>query len=213
MGVYNAWGKRFFDISFVLILFVPVIILIIIFSIMIIVDIRCFPFFIQRRGIVAEKNFYMLKLRTLKKTQEHIPVDIFNKNGLTSRTSLFCNWIRSTGIDELPQFINILLGQMSVVGPRPFSINDLEQMQIKMPQYYERRLAIKSKPGLTGMWQIYANRDFGASNLLELEEEYEMLKCFSVDMKLLFRTFPFVIMRRTNPLPLLIQSMHSEIIT
>lgn len=190
--------KRIMDLLLLLILMVPVLVLILVFSIIIVLETKSFPLYIQKRGLTKTKTFCLVKLRTLKPGMENSQVDIFNKSALKPYTTLFCAWLRRTGLDELPQFINVLMGDMSLVGPRPFSYTDIDTMQMNMPEYYARRAQITSKPGITGLWQVRGNRELGISNLLSLEEEYENKRTIWLDIRIIFSTIPFVINGKGN---------------
>lgn len=163
----------------------------IIFSTIIWIETGLYPVYTQNRGLVLEKNLFKLfKLRTLKGLDSHQnhSLDIFLKNGLEKFVTPFGKWLRKTGLDELPQLLNVILGNMSIVGPRPFSLSDMERMKLTQKSFYERRSKITSKPGITGLWQIYGDRAKGIENLLELEEYYDNHKCLSLDFKIMLHT-------------------------
>ena len=97
-------------------------------------------------------------------------------------------FLRKTSLDELPQFFNILIGDMSLVGTRPPTVDEFKQYDL----YYRRRLSIK--PGLTGLWQVS-----GRSNITDFEEvvrlDTEYIKKWSpgLDIKILFKTVAVVL--------------------
>ena len=98
-------------------------------------------------------------------------------------------WLRKTSVDELPQFFNVLNGTMSVVGPRPFAI---EQMAL-----YERRALIKYlsvKPGLTGSWQVYARHDTTFACRAKYDQLYVDQASFVLDLALVAKT-PMAMLR------------------
>ena len=96
-------------------------------------------------------------------------------------------------MDEIPQVFNVLKGDMSFVGPRPFMISDLKLLKKNNWEYYKLRNSFNSKPGITGLWQIFCNRDEGAKNLIALEKIYEDMKSFKYDLKVLVYTVPVVL--------------------
>lgn len=96
-------------------------------------------------------------------------------------------FIRKTSIDEFGQFINILIGNMTVVGPRPYLPREKEDMGI----YYED--VIKCKPGLTGLWQVEGRSDIGFVNRCRLDRFYNNHKSFRFDMLIFFKTFTSVL--------------------
>jgi len=157
------------------------------------------PFFTQERGITLSKfRFKIFKLRTIRKRDkqseiENIQESIFFKSHHKKNVSNFGRWLRKTGLDEIPQIYNVLKGNMSFVGPRPFMISDLELLKKKDWEYYKIRDSFTSKPGITGLWQIFCNREEGAKNLIALEKIYEDMKSVKYDQKILFYTVPIVL--------------------
>lgn len=90
--------------------------------------------------------------------------------------------IRKTSIDEFPQFINVLKGDMSVIGPRPYLPREKDDM--KDAYYY----VITRKPGLTGLWQVSGRSDVDFENRLKLDIEYIEKESFTYDFKLFLKT-------------------------
>lgn len=153
------------------------------------------PFFIQERGITLDKFlFKIIKFRTIKgsdfKSQEK---NIFFKSFHKENISSFGSWLRKTGLDEIPQIFNVLKGDMSFVGPRPFMISDLKLLKKNDYEYYKLRESFNVRPGITGLWQIFCNRNEGAKNLIALEKIYEDMKSFKYDLKILAYTIPIVL--------------------
>ena len=91
-------------------------------------------------------------------------------------------FLRKTSIDEFPQFINVLKGEMSLVGPRPYLYREKEDMGEK---YYE---IIKVKPGLTGYWQVNGRSDVDFEERLEMDIKYINDRSLWLDFKLLVKT-------------------------
>ena len=96
-------------------------------------------------------------------------------------------FIRKTSIDEFPQFLNILKGDMTLVGPRPYLPREKEDMK----RYYED--IIECKPGLTGLWQISGRSDVNFMNRCRLDSFYNKHKCLIFDGKIFLRTFGVVL--------------------
>lgn len=92
-------------------------------------------------------------------------------------------FIRRASIDELPQMLNILKGEMSIVGPRPYLPREKEDMG----EYYQA--IIKCKPGLTGYWQVNGRSGTDFNERLELEKYYVENKSLKLDIKIFFKTF------------------------
>lgn len=107
-----------------------------------------------------------------------------------SRVAFGCRWMRRSHVDELPQLWNIVLGQMSLVGPRPERPEILEEMRGYIPRI-DRRLSVK--PGLTGLAQLqsgYANDVNGTRRKLAYDFLYLRRQSFRQDVGLVLRTFP-----------------------
>ena len=95
--------------------------------------------------------------------------------------------LRKTSLDELPQFVNILKGEMSLIGNRPY----LPREKDDMGDFYED--IIKTKPGLTGYWQVSGRSDVSFKKRLELEKYYSNNWGFKMDIKILFKTVKVVL--------------------
>ena len=91
-------------------------------------------------------------------------------------------FIRKTSIDEFPQFINVLKGEMSLVGPRPYLERELEDIG----DYYPYIVA--AKPGITGLWQVSGRNDVTFEQRLKLDKEYYEKRNMIYDLKILFKT-------------------------
>ena len=92
------------------------------------------------------------------------------------------HFIRKTSLDEFPQFINVLKGDMSLVGPRPY----LPREKDDMGEYYT--YIIQSRPGITGYWQIAGRSDVTFDDRLKMDYDYNQNKSLKDDFKLLFKT-------------------------
>lgn len=99
-------------------------------------------------------------------------------------------FIRKTSLDELPQFINIFLGHMSLIGNRPY----LPREKKDMGKYYDE--IIKTKPGLTGYWQVSGRSNTTFKKRLELERYYSNNATFTLDTKIFFKTFTVVLLSK-----------------
>lgn len=169
--------KRFLDIvfSFILIIltFWIMIILIIIIYFHIgspVIDIR-----IPREG-KNKKAFYMYKIRTR----------IYDKNGQSSFTKL-TSFIDKTGLNELPQLFNILKGDMSFIGPRPFICGE------KLPEGEINPKRYLVKPGIMGLAQSLGGRNLSYSKTLECDEIYYNNFGFIQDVKIFFKSIIYIV--------------------
>ena len=91
--------------------------------------------------------------------------------------------MRKASLDEFPQFINVLIGQMSMVGPRPYLPREVKDMKESFDEI------IKVKPGLTGLWQVNGRNDTTFEDRLRIDKEYIEKRSFILDFKIFLRTF------------------------
>jgi putative colanic acid biosynthesis UDP-glucose lipid carrier transferase len=146
-------GKRLFD--FIISLLVTVLILswlIPILALLIRLDSSGPVFFVQTRVGFLGCRFRCFKLRTMVVNNESDSKQALNNDSRITRLGRF---LRVTSLDELPQFINVLIGNMTIVGPRPFMVKDDQAFSIVVSNYPLRYCA---KPGITGMAQIKCYR-------------------------------------------------------
>jgi lipopolysaccharide/colanic/teichoic acid biosynthesis glycosyltransferase len=195
--------RKVFDLIFGTILLFAAFPLLIIISIVIAIEIKTFPFFIQERGLTLEKNrFKIYKVRTLKKTINSIShikeEDIFLKPNLKGNVTPFAKWLRKTGLDELPQLINVIKGEMSLIGPRPLMLEDLNTMKKVAPDLYSRRNQINNKPGISGFWQLFGNRNEGIFGMIALESLYEKVASPFLDLKLILYTSTVILQAKNS---------------
>ncbi len=151
------------------------------------------PIFTQTRVGRDGREFKLFKFRTMVPNAEQKLKELLKYNEMTGpafkikddpRITRAGRFLRRSGIDELPQLVNILVGDMSIVGPRP----PLPREVAKYNDYQRQRLYIT--PGLTCYWQIQPNRnDLKFSDWVDLDIRYIRERSFFVDWKIIFRTF------------------------
>ena len=155
------------------------------------------PFIMQARGITGEhKIFKIFKFKTIIIDKTNVNINggnILYKPHLAEYIPAFCGWLRKSGLDELPQIINVLKGEMSFIGPRPLMISDVELLRLNYPELYRDRQSIKVKPGITGLWQVYGDRNKGIKNLVALDLEYNERACLWLDLKIIAATVLLVL--------------------
>ena len=98
--------------------------------------------------------------------------------------------LRATSIDEMPQFINVFCGQMSVIGNRPYLPGEKDDMG----KYFDDIVTLK--PGITGYWQVSGHNDTNFKQRLKLEQEYAKKASLGLDIKIFFKTFGVVLGKR-----------------
>ena len=100
-------------------------------------------------------------------------------------------WLRDTSLDEFPQFFNVLKGDMSLVGPRPPTVDEWERYKL----HHRMRLAMK--PGITGMWQVSGRSEItNFEEIVKLDTQYICNWSLALDMKILLKTVSAVIKRK-----------------
>lgn len=99
-------------------------------------------------------------------------------------------FIRKTSLDELPQFLNVLRGEMSLVGPRPPLDYEVERYDA------QARLRLAGKPGLTGVWQVYGRSRVSYREMIEMDIAYLEAQSLLLDLKLIFLTIPVMVLGR-----------------
>lgn len=106
-------------------------------------------------------------------------------------------FIRKISIDELPQLLNIFKGEMSLVGPRAYYPDELEEQQQKYPQTKEFvKIILQAKPGLTGVWQISGRSKINFDKRVEIDAKYVMQKSVWEDIWIILQTIPAVLSGR-----------------
>lgn len=105
-------------------------------------------------------------------------------------------FIRKTSLDELPQFFNILNGEMSLVGPRAYYPFELEEQQKKYPKSKEFvKVILSSKPGLTGLWQVSGRSAINFDRRVEMDSQYVQKRSIVYDFYIILKTIPAVLKR------------------
>ena len=181
--MYQIFFKRFFDIVFSLILllfFLPIMILIF-FLVWFLIG---FPIFMQKRPGLNNRIFTLYKFKTLYDTNKNI--------SYKKRQNRLGNFLRITGLDELPQLFNILENNMSFVGPRPLLVEYLK----KYSNYEKRRHLVK--PGITGLAQVNPDPSGVKSwkKSIKLDIYYSSNISFYLDMQIFFKTLILVIFKK-----------------
>lgn len=148
------------------------------------------PLFKQRRLGLGGREFSMLKVRTMIPNAESMRAELEHLNEAAPlfkitndpRVTKFGRFLRATSLDELPQLLNILRGEMSLVGPRPRLPSEFD---LSVPRQRQRFMV---KPGLAGLWQVRGRAKLGFDEALEIDLEYIRRWSFLFDLELIART-------------------------
>lgn len=157
-------------------------------------------FFRQERIGRNGKLFKIIKYRTMVVDAEDQLEKILKKNSKIRaeyetnkkikddpRVTKAGRFVRKFSLDELPQFLNVLVGQMSVVGNRPY----LPREKKEMGKYFD--VIVKTRPGITGLWQVSGHNEVPFKSRVELEATYSTIAGFGTDLRIIFRTFKAVL--------------------
>ena len=153
--------------------------------------------FRQERIGLNKRRFRLLKFRTMvvgADQQQHGMEQLNEANGPVfkikddPRITRLGKFLRRYSIDELPQLFNVLNGDMSLVGPRPLPVRDVERINV---QWHKRRFSVK--PGITCLWQVNGRSDVSFDRWVQMDLEYIDHWCLGLDIKILIKTVPVVL--------------------
>lgn len=197
IGLYRNFFKRALDIVLVLIA-APLILMMILPFVLLISLSGGQPFYSQKRVGIDGKEFTMWKLRSMvPNAKEKLAAYLAaNPNAKTEwekdqklksdpRITPIGRIIRKASIDELPQFWNVLIGDMSIVGPRPIMVEQKEMYPCT--SYYALR------PGITGYWQISERNETSFTERAPFDAQYFRELSFSTDLSVMMKTFSVVV--------------------
>lgn len=202
------WAKRVLDVIFTLLILLPLCMVIVLVAIAIRLETEGPVFFRQRRVGQNGVEFNIYKFRSMYHNSDdslhrqvitkYLANQALNSDIETPRYKLSNDprvtkvgrLIRKTSIDELPQFFNVLRGEMSLVGPRPPVPYEVE---LYSPREH---LRLCGKPGLTGTWQVYGRSRVSFESMVEMDIQYLRQQSLLQDIKLIFLTIPVMIFGR-----------------
>lgn len=180
--------KRFWDIIFGLIGLIIIIPFIFVFGIIIKLTSKGPIFFKQERVGYMGKNFDVIKLRSMRNDAEAKTGAVWAQKN-DPRVTAVGRFMRKTRIDELPQFWNVLKGDMSMIGPRPERPELTEKFYKQWPEFPQRLRII---PGLTGYAQIHGGYDLKPNEKCKLDNYYIEHYSLWQDCKIAFETFKII---------------------
>lgn len=187
MKIYENFFKRFIDFYLAFIGLIILFPLLLILSIIGAIAMKGNPFFCQPRPGKDEKVFKLIKFRTMSNAKDKdgnfLPDDV--------RLNGYGRFLRSTSLDELPSLINIVCGDLAIVGPRPQLVRDM----VFMTSIQRKRHSVR--PGLTGFAQVNGRNNITWEQKFEYDLCYIEKISFFEDLRIIFKTFEKVV-KRTN---------------
>ena len=202
--VLGGVAKRTFDIGFSLAALVSIFPLFLLIMIMIRLNSTGNVFYVHNRIGLRGQTFPCLKFRTmvidadeeLRRLLEANPdarqeFALYQKLKRDPRVIPGIGaFLRTTSLDELPQLLNVLLGQMSIVGPRPVTHEELPKYGKAMDDY------LSTRPGITGLWQVSGRNDLSFERRVEIDQTYVYEWSFLRDLRIIMRTVNVMLFRR-----------------
>lgn len=196
LSFYERYGKRILDVTAAAVLLILCLPVLVIAAVAIKLDSRGPVLFRSTRCGQGGKPFTFYKLRSMGNGAHSMKPSLLHLNEVDGPVFKLANdpritrvgrILRRTSVDELPQLWNILLGEMSLVGPRPPIPEEVDQYT---PRQMERLMV---KPGLTCLWQVMGRSDLSFDEWIRLDRKYIKERSFRTDLKILARTIPAVV--------------------
>jgi exopolysaccharide biosynthesis polyprenyl glycosylphosphotransferase len=203
VGVPDGWPltvKRTFDFVASLMILVLISPLLLITAIMVKLTSPGPVFFVQKRVGYNKRPFFIYKFRTMVIDAEKKLREIEHLNEVSGpvfkikndpRITPIGKFLRRTSIDELPQLFNVLLGDMSLVGPRPLQVRDYDLFTADGEDWQRCRFSVR--PGITCLWQVNGRSSMPFHQWMELDLQYVQRWSLWLDFEILFRTIPAVL--------------------
>ncbi len=201
-SAYRSFAKRLFDLAIILPIFLAILPVLLIAAVLIKLDSRGPVFFLQERLGLYGKTFMTYKFRTMTHREREATSEILPGHSEVTRIG---NWLRRFKIDELPQLLNIVNGDMSLVGPRPAlpdHINDYNEEGLQR---------LLERPGLTGLSQVSGNIYLSWPDRWFYDAQYVSRLSFLKDVSIIVKTVAVVLLgeerflkkpdTQTEPLP------------
>ena len=186
--IYKNYIKKIFDLlmaTFLIIVLLPVLLVV-----YIILRVTTDDTVIYKQDRVGQygKVFQIYKFRTMPK---NTPILVGKQRAkIRNRVSKFARFLRSTSIDELPQLVNVIKGDMSLIGPRPVVLQEVALIQLR-----EKSGANSVKPGLTGLAQVNGRKQLNNIEKAKFDAMYADHVTFKADILIVLRTLPMIIER------------------
>ena len=191
--MYAKYFKRVLDFLLSLIAIIVLSPIFLIIAIAIKLDSKGPVFFLQERLGKNGKVFKIIKFRTMVVNAEHIGDGLKVKSENDNRITRVGKILRKTSLDELPQFVNVLKGEMSIIGPRP----PVTYHPHKYEDYSdEQKKRFNVRPGITGLAQVRVRNSASWDDIIKIDVEYTEKISFIMDIKIFFETFLNIIKKK-----------------
>lgn len=186
--MYQTFIKPFFDIFFAFIFIIVLSPILIAIFMILKMTTNTSVIYKQKRVGKNRKHFYIYKFRTMT---ADTPILIGSERiSIRNKVTKFGRFLRDTSLDELPQLFNVVKGEMSLIGPRPVVDADRELLILRRESG-----VIRIKPGMTGLAQVNGRKNLSDKNKAEFDEKYARNISFFLDISILFKTLPIIIVR------------------
>lgn len=196
-GLYRAFAKRIFDLLIVALLAIPTLIVVVVTAVMVAMDGKS-PFYTQKRVGRGGREFSIIKLRSMVQDADALLTEYLSKNPEAReewdekqklrhdpRITKVGHFIRKTSLDELPQLWNVMMGDMSLVGPRP--------MLPCQQEIYPGRAYYNMRPGITGLWQVSERNEASFKQRAFYDNQYHEELSFGADLAVMAKTVTVVL--------------------
>lgn len=185
-NLFYNYIKRILDIIFSILLLILLFPIYLILYIIVLIKLGYPVIFKQERPGLNEKIFFIYKFRTMTNEKDNNGVLLSDAERLTS----FGKFLRSTSLDELPELFNVLIGDMSFVGPRPLLVKYLDRYN----DFQRRRHLVR--PGITGLAQVMGRNSLSWEEKFNYDIEYVDNISFILDLKILLKTILIVFSKK-----------------
>lgn len=183
---------RIFDMAFSFLAIIVLLPVCIVLIVAVVIDSWGPPFYISKRLGRGGQEFPLIKIRTMVVGAEELLPALMNQQPEFAaywkavddpRVTRLGRWLRRTSLDEIPQFANVLLGHMAIVGPRPIVEEELAYYSLS-----EQSLLLSIAPGLTGLWQVVGRSRVPYPERCAIELDYVRRQSFRLDLEIIVRT-------------------------
>ncbi|MBJ7639942.1 sugar transferase [Weissella confusa] len=188
--MYERFFKRAFDIVFATLLLIVFIIPIVIIGVTIKLSDSGTPFFVQKRYGRDDKQFSLIKFRTMRMGTPIVANSEFRD--MDSYVTLLGKFFRETSLDEIPQIFNVIRGEMSFIGPRPLADTDYEVVKLR-----SKNGANNVRPGITGLAQVKGRNKLSNFEKSQFDGQYANNISLWLDVKIVFLTI-FKVLKQEN---------------